>query len=385
MKIARFTRIVASFLFTLMMVAQMVGSVQAAPANQDPPAPVSQNPLVTTKALSTADQAAALAYLTPAAMANAKPLPMPVDYGKADLSQAHMDTQVTASQPFSVAPGAANANADTLAKAAFPNDWKDTSSSTAAVAMLGSSAIGDAGPSYYTSYTVNWYKGAQKIYPGKWVGLLYIVGVGYCSATVIDNNTIITAAHCLFDTFGSNSWYPGWIFAPGWQKGKAPYGLFAADNCAVLTSWANLTGSYTIDGATPYDVGVCHLGLNKKHKTVNYMVGWAGYQYDGYYVNSVHNLGYPWYDVYGTPLPDAGQWLRTCTDETWAYSTYVMGMGCNWASGISGGSWMTAYAPNVVSGYVASVNSGFIAGSENLYGITLESFNLGVVCSIWGC
>ena len=57
------------------------------------------------------------------------------------------------------------------------------------------------------------------------IGKLFLNG-GYCSASVISgNNIIVTAAHCCWDRT-KNNWIGGWSFAPAYNNGNAPYGVF---------------------------------------------------------------------------------------------------------------------------------------------------------------
>jgi len=75
---------------------------------------------------------------------------------------------------------------------------------------------------------------------------------GYCSASVVSGKSIIvTAAHCCWNR-STNSWIGGWSFAPGYNNGKAPYGVFNWATASVPTSWVN-------NGDVPSDVCVIKL------------------------------------------------------------------------------------------------------------------------------
>jgi len=57
------------------------------------------------------------------------------------------------------------------------------------------------------------------------IGKLF-TSTGTCSASVISGkNIIVTAAHCCWNR-SNNSWIGGWSFAPGYNNGNAPYGVF---------------------------------------------------------------------------------------------------------------------------------------------------------------
>src|ERR1700747_3022020 len=61
----------------------------------------------------------------------------------------------------------------------------------------------------------------------------------YRSTSVISgNNIIVTAAHCCWDRT-KNNWIGGWSFAPVYNNGSAPYGVFDWAQARVLNSWIN--------------------------------------------------------------------------------------------------------------------------------------------------
>src|SRR5215472_1412128 len=67
------------------------------------------------------------------------------------------------------------------------------------------------------------------------IGKLFLNG-GFCSASVISGkNIIVTAAHCCWDRT-KNTWIGGWSFAPAYNNGNAPYGVFNWAQARVLNS-----------------------------------------------------------------------------------------------------------------------------------------------------
>ncbi|MGB8213644.1 MAG: trypsin-like serine protease [Anaerolineales bacterium] len=374
MKTARLARLVVAFLFIVAATLQ-VGQVQLAQAAGSPVVSVS---------VSAAEQAAAQAFWTPAAMANARALPMPVDTTGNPPTRSNGAPAVSGPAGFG-APGAADPSALSAIQAAYPAAWA-ASASAGATPALGSASPADGTPMVFDSYYVNLALANQKVYPNVWVGRLYISGTpgsGYCSATAINTNMIVTAAHCVYSI--GQGFYSRWLFVPGYRNGNAPFGTFAATDCAVLTVWTTL-GSYSISGATPYDVAVCTMGKDSAKKTLNQAVGWAGYQY-GYGSDfDMHDLGYPWEDTNSNALPNAGAYLRLCTAESFQAYSGVLGMGCNLGPGISGGSWIVGYQPNVVTGWIDSVNSGYYPGYPDMFGIQFEADNFLTVCTfLHGC
>lgn len=374
------------FLFSgvlMMVLVLIITSLASQPAAIA--APVEEDGLTVTKWVSRAEQKATVDFWTKEAIASAKPLDILVDYGTPGADQFAVDEEVVGAPGYSLA-GAARANANAIAKLAYPGEW--VTEKAVAAEPLDLSLDEQTGTSQiFTSYYGNLWSAAQKIYPHMWVGRLSFTvpgGTGYCSATAISNNHFVTAAHCVYDTT-SNYWYSNWYFTPAYRNGGAPYGSFRATSCTILTAWQNLSGSFSINGWTKYDVAVCGVGTNSAGKTLNQMVGWAGRLWNSSYVKNFFNMGYPWNDTSNYPLPNAGMYLRICTAESRQQTTDTLGMGCNFGGGISGGPWMIGYAPNVTSGWVNSVNSGIYVGQQNLYGIRFTSNNIVPICNAQGC
>jgi V8-like Glu-specific endopeptidase len=367
----------------LALVLQLVGfsAVQARTVDNRPEA---AGGVVSAKVISPAQQKAALAFWTRDQIAKAQPLEIQVDRGAASVDESAVSrADAFAGQFSSVSAGAAAPDANQKAQAAYPRDWamaRAADESAAADEPTGTSAT-------YTSYTVNQWVPAQTVYPHKWIGRLSFKtsgGTSYCSGTAVSGNVMVTAAHCIYDST-NNVWYNSWVFTPAYRNGSAPYGSFAASTCWVLTAWVNLTGGYSINTWTRYDVGVCKMGNNSAGQTLNSAVGYMGRSWNYGYFRHFHDLGYPFKDYNNVYITNAGLFLRTCAAESFQQTTDTLGMGCNWGGGISGGPWMTGYAPNVVSGQVNSVNSGLYIGAQNLYGIRFTSSNIVPLCTAAGC
>ena len=369
MKTSRIARLTVAVLFIAMLVMQ-VGGFQGA---------LAATPGVTSVTVSPAAQAAAAALWTHAAMANAKPIPMPVDKGTFAGKPAVASPEVLGA-PGSTPAGAADPSAAAIAKAAFAADWQ----------AAGMDALADAPasgtPGVYTSYYAN-LNNMQMMIPHQMVGRLFISGTfgsGYCSATAISGNNIVTAAHCVYDL--THGFFSSWAFTPAYRNGSAPYGTFNATTCTVLTAWTT-SGPYSIQFSTPYDLAVCSMGNNSTGHSLNSMVGFAGRTWNLSYDLNFHDMGYPWNNTNNVPLANAGKYLRLCTAESWEQYTGVVGIGCNLGPGISGGSWMPNYAPYQTGtvNQVDSVNSGYFIGSPDAFGIHFSSANIPVLCSARHC
>lgn len=325
--------------------------------------------------------AAALNYWTRERLAAAQPLPMPTvsSLPRAPRSRPSVLVGQTA------VGGAPAANADAEAQAAYPADWAMLEES--ALAVEPASPDGTFG--VYTSYIVNALAPLWKTAGHRPIGRLSFTtsgGTSYCSASVVSgNNIIVTAAHCVYDTT-NNVFYNNWVFSPAFRNTAAPYGTFPYQTCWVLNSWVALTGSYSINTWADDDVAVCKMGNNSAGQSLSSKTGWFGRMWDFGYIQNVNNLGYPFRDYNLNLLTNAGKHLRLCGNETFQQATNVMGGGCNWGPGISGGPWVVSYDPfDPVTSYVDVVNSGLFSGQQNLYGGRFTSSNIVVLCNSAGC
>ena len=354
-------------------------------------APKADAAAVVSVEIAPAEQEAALAFWTRTRLKAAQPLEMPKQAGPAVVDRSGLaEAEVVGPYGF-VAAGRPAADADAVARAAYPQDWLEVQDLEGLEApdALGPDALEmPTGTSQtYTSYKINTLSSVQTVYPHRWVGRLSFTtssGTAYCSATAISGNVMLTAAHCLYDST-NNQWYSNWVFTPAYRNGNAPFGTFAAQTCWVLTSWVNLSGSYAINSWAPHDVGVCKMGKNSAGQTLNTAVGWMGREWNFSYIRHVHNMGYPFRDYNNALITDAGKYLVTCVAETFQQASEVRGMGCNWGGGISGGPWVRGYAQNVVNGYATGVNSGIFIGTQNIYGARFNSNNIVVLCNAAGC
>jgi V8-like Glu-specific endopeptidase len=378
MKISKFVFVTVVFALMAMMLAPVSAAQAAVQPQADQKAVMSVD-------VTAAQQKAALKFWSRDAIAKAVPMEMPVDTS-ADMAPVISNEPEAAVAPEFALSGAAAPDADRIAQKAFAADWKLSQANAAAPVEVNSGE--PAGTSAtYTSYNINGWAAAQTAYPHRWVGRLSfstVSGTSYCSATAISGNNFVTAAHCVYDTT-NNRWYSNWVFTPAYRAGSAPYGSFAATSCTILTAWMNLTGSFSINGWSKYDVAVCTVGKNAADQTLNTAVGWAGRSWNYGYVRHYFDMGYPWNDTNSNPRPSAGMYLRTCASESFQQTTDTRGTGCNLGPGISGGPWLIGYAQTQVSGWVDGVNSGYYVGTPNMYGPRFTSNNIVPICNARGC
>jgi hypothetical protein len=376
---------IVSVIALLAVVLQFGTSAQARPDPAGQP-DASKNGLVVSITNSPDQQKAALDFWTRQAIADARPMAMPSQAGPAVVDKAALAKQDAVVGQFGFAPAGAPApDADQKAQAAYPSDWEMIRAGSSTNALSANQPDGTS--QTYTSYTVNQWSPAQTIYPHVWIGRLSFAtsgGTAYCSGTAISGNVMLTAAHCVYDTT-NNKWYSNWAFTPAYRNGSAPYGVFVATSCTVLTAWINLSGNYAINTWAPYDVAVCKMGKNSAGQTLNQAVGYMGREWNFPYVRHFHVFGYPFNDTNNNVLPDAGLYLRTCVGESFQQATEVRGIGCNYGPGISGGPWMAGYALSLGTGAVSGVNSGMFTGTQNMYAGRFNSNNIVPLCTAVGC
>jgi V8-like Glu-specific endopeptidase len=104
-----------------------------------------------------------------------------------------------------------------------------------------------------SAVTANPYKAAGKLFftePG--------VGDFQCSASIIKQRVIVTAAHCLFDPV-AKSFFANWVFIPAYDGGlsnpagsqtspQRPFGSWVAQFVIVSATWSNTGGALPNNG-----------------------------------------------------------------------------------------------------------------------------------------
>jgi hypothetical protein len=115
----------------------------------------------------------------------------------------------------------------------------------------------------------------------------------WCSASLIAPGIIVTAAHCVAP-FGQNRFFGGWVFAPGYRFGAAPFGAWGAIGVFVLNAWLAGTDPCTVPGVVCQD-DVAVIALNGLPGNAAGFLGFAfgtGFT-PGPNLAQITQLGYP--------------------------------------------------------------------------------------------
>src|SRR4051812_44208433 len=109
----------------IVVVLTLLALTASALAREPDPAQVTgaSSRLVVTRVASRAEQKATLAFWTHEAIAAARPMGMPSQFGPAEVDTAALFESMVSGPPGFVAAGVAAPGADQAAQAAYPRDW----------------------------------------------------------------------------------------------------------------------------------------------------------------------------------------------------------------------------------------------------------------------
>ncbi|MFB9833129.1 trypsin-like serine peptidase [Actinoallomurus acaciae] len=168
-----------------------------------------------------------------------------------------------------------------------------------------------------------------------------------CSAgtvTSANRDLVVTAGHCARDAAGN--WADHWIYVPGYDQGRRPYGAFPARHLFVPGPW-------TAHGDENYDVALVALETSGKRHVAD-VVGAQGIAFDQPRGALVYGFGYPAGGRYD------GERLTYCSGRTYPDSHKITkdeGLRCDMTEGSSGGPWLTRFDAGTGTGVVTSVSS----------------------------
>ena len=234
----------------------------------------------------------------------------------------------------------------------------------------------------WDGYLGNYFDAFWLEYPYSTVGRLYF-NDGYniynCTASLINYDVIVTAAHCVYDT-DYNYWYGGWQFVPAdWNYASImPWGYYNYYSATILSKWASAKKS---SKGLSSDVAILELYGNGTAPYAGYYAGWLGYSWNTSTKMVHHAIGYP-SNIF------SGISSYICVGESFS-NKGGLGLGCDMTYGSSGGPWILWFTPYQFSypwtaygNYVNSVVSGGNPSYPTFYGPRFTTSNIGMLC--WG-
>lgn len=168
-----------------------------------------------------------------------------------------------------------------------------------------------------------------------------------CSAGTVsgaNHDLVVTAGHCAQDATGA--WAHNWIYVPGYDQGRRPYGAFPARHLFVPDAWSSR-------GDENYDVALVVLATSGGRHIAD-VVGAQQIAFDQPRGSMVYGFGYPAGGRYD------GERLTYCSGRTYPDShkiTHDEGLRCDMTEGSSGGPWLTRFNAGTGTGVVTSVSS----------------------------
>ncbi|WP_299058205.1 hypothetical protein [uncultured Nocardioides sp.] len=175
-----------------------------------------------------------------------------------------------------------------------------------------------------------------------------------CSAAAINSTSksvVSTAGHCLHGGGPTGEWASNWVFVPGYNRGKAPKGAFAATNGFAMQDWVDNGASAA---GFNRDFAFARLGRNKKKQTVVGAVGGNGLTVGGEYALNLRVFGYPGNIANGEVQKTCAKKSEKIDWETYSYRAVA---GCGFGGGSSGGPWVTGYNTKKDVGQLRGITS----------------------------
>ncbi|PWH05614.1 hypothetical protein DEO23_12810 [Brachybacterium endophyticum] len=177
-----------------------------------------------------------------------------------------------------------------------------------------------------------------------------------CSGNAVSSgnkSTVATAGHCANE---GGTWATNWTFAPGYDHGDTPYGLWTASDLYSTQQWISSEDMN-------YDAAFAVVQPESGSDTLTDAVGGSALSFNGPRGEQETSYGYP------AAAPFDGESLENCqataTDDT-VGDTDDLAIDCDMTGGSSGGPW---FLGSDASGSQNSVNSfGYTTQPNVMYG-----------------
>lgn len=279
-------------------------------------------------------------YWTPRRMRNAKPVPLGVKRGKPQDAMRVAPSGPRRSVPATAPRGGAPSRpiADRTLR------------------------LGSAGgyPFPYARYR---WSGPTSNLPARTWGKVFFSapdGDYVCSGTAVSsqNESVVwTAGHCAANPGAKSFYNDHWIFVPGYDNGKAPFGKFVGRRFFTTRAWYRL-------GNSAFDLAAIVVAP-VKGKTLVDTVGGQGIAFNQPRPQEYVSGGYP------ADYPFDGKTLYVCDaplgGNDRSASPPTIAIGCDMTGGSSGGGWIVNMKGGL--GTLVSVNSyGYFSQPDAMYG-----------------
>lgn len=166
-------------------------------------------------------------------------------------------------------------------------------------------------------------------------------------------STVSTAGHC---TSEAGTWASNWVFAPGYDNGETPHGLWSATELYAPQQWV---GQEDMN----YDIAFAAVQLESGSASLADTVGASGIEFNTQRGELYTSYGYP------AAAPFDGETLEQCQDngvDDTLGGTDDQAIDCDMTGGSSGGPW---FVGDGAEGMQISVNSfGYTAQPNVMYG-----------------
>ncbi|WP_329384363.1 trypsin-like serine peptidase [Streptomyces sp. NBC_01716] len=181
----------------------------------------------------------------------------------------------------------------------------------------------------------------------KTVGRLFFVNANgadtWCTATAVksaNRSAVMTAAHCVRRGSSPGNTNTTMVFAPGYGKGKQPYGAFAVRTAASPRAWVNDSTD---------DVSALVVDADKKGRKLTDVVGGQAIAFNRAVGGTVSALGY------SATRPQRGEELLRCVGKA-KKENGMQAIPCDMTGGSSGGPWLADFDTTTGKGVLVSVN-----------------------------
>lgn len=182
----------------------------------------------------------------------------------------------------------------------------------------------------------------------KTIGRLFFVNANgadtWCTATAVksaNRSAVMTAAHCVRRGSSPGNTHILMVFAPGYSKGKLPYGAFAVRTAVTPRAWENDSTD---------DLATLVVDTDRSGRKLTDVVGGQDVAFNRPVGGTISPFGY------SATRPQLGEELLRCVGTAKKQSGQ-QAIPCDMSGGSSGGPWLADFHTPTGKGTLVSVNS----------------------------